>query len=243
MLFNENDERMSLIEKELLMPVLRAQSCERYRLAKPTRYTIYPYKEVDGKTTLISDQELKQKFPKAYSYLKKHKDILAARKDSRTTLGEKSAWYGLVRFGRRSVFEREKIVSPGEVKQNKFTLDMTGSAFSCARVFAITSESKKFSLRYLLGLLNSMLFEFYLHKTAPLKQGGYYSYSAGVLDALPIKVASQNRDIEALVDQILYTKKKDPNADTSALEKQIDEMVYALYGLTPEEIAIVEGKK
>lgn len=34
----------------------------------------------------------------------------------------------------------------------------------------------------------------------------------------------------------------DPNADTSALEKQIDELVYALYGLTPEEIAIVEGK-
>ncbi|MBI5057886.1 MAG: hypothetical protein HZB61_14835 [Nitrospirae bacterium] len=33
------------------------------------------------------------------------------------------------------------------------------------------------------------------------------------------------------------------NADTSALEKQIDEMVYALYALTPEEIAIVEGKK
>ena len=28
----------------------------------------------------------------------------------------------------------------------------------------------------------------------------------------------------------------------TATEKQIDEMVYALYGLTPEEIAIVEGK-
>ena len=35
---------------------------------------------------------------------------------------------------------------------------------------------------------------------------------------------------------------KDPNADTSALEQQIDEMVYELYGLTSEEIAIVEGK-
>ncbi|MBI4848028.1 MAG: hypothetical protein HY808_05545 [Nitrospirae bacterium] len=44
------------------------------------------------------------------------------------------------------------------------------------------------------------------------------------------------------VAQILAAKKKDPNTDTSALEKQIDEMVYALYGLTPEEIAIVEGK-
>ena len=36
--------------------------------------------------------------------------------------------------------------------------------------------------------------------------------------------------------------KKKPNAGTSAREKQIDDMVYALYGLTPEEIAIVEGK-
>jgi len=53
--------------------------------------------------------------------------------------------------------------------------------------------------------------------------------------------------------QILVAKKKQPpsspfdtwdlkNTDTSALEKQIDEMVYALYGLTPDEIAIVEGK-
>ena len=52
-----------------------------------------------------------------------------------------------------------------------------------------------------------------------------------------------------LVTQIFAAKKKDPQADTSALEKQIDEMVYALYNLTPskgsfrEEIAIVEGKK
>jgi len=50
------------------------------------------------------------------------------------------------------------------------------------------------------------------------------------------------------IARILAAKKKDPNADTSALEKQIDEMVRAgtealpLQSLTPEEIAIVEGK-
>ncbi|MFN3533709.1 MAG: hypothetical protein ACK41Q_14600 [Candidatus Brocadia sp.] len=44
-----------------------------------------------------------------------------------------------------------------------------------------------------------------------------------------------------LVDQILAAKKKDPNANTSALEQEIDEMVYKLYGLTEEEIAIVDG--
>jgi len=54
------------------------------------------------------------------------------------------------------------------------------------------------------------------------------------------------------VDQILTAKQQPPsspfakgelkNTDTSAPERRIDEMVYALCGLTPEEIAIVEGK-
>jgi hypothetical protein len=38
-------------------------------------------------------------------------------------------------------------------------------------------------------------------------------------------------------------KRKTSNADTSALERQIDQMVYKLYALTPEEIKIVEGEK
>jgi hypothetical protein len=46
-----------------------------------------------------------------------------------------------------------------------------------------------------------------------------------------------------LVDQIPSAKQKDLNVDTSALERQIDKMVYALYELTQEEIEIVEGKK
>ncbi len=50
------------------------------------------------------------------------------------------------------------------------------------------------------------------------------------------------RTFITLADQILTAKKEDPNANTSALEKQIAEMVYALYGLSPEEIAIVERK-
>ena len=42
-----------------------------------------------------------------------------------------------------------------------------------------------------------------------------------------------------MVNQIL-TKKKNPDADTSAMEQEIDRQVYVLYGLTPDEIKIVE---
>jgi hypothetical protein len=41
---------------------------------------------------------------------------------------------------------------------------------------------------------------------------------------------------------LLAAKQRDPEANTTALEREIDRHVYELYGLTEEEIAIVEGK-
>ncbi|MCS7011017.1 MAG: hypothetical protein NZL98_06590 [Anaerolineales bacterium] len=42
------------------------------------------------------------------------------------------------------------------------------------------------------------------------------------------------------MDKILKTRRANLNADTTALEREIDQQVYRLYGLTPEEIKIVE---
>ena len=42
------------------------------------------------------------------------------------------------------------------------------------------------------------------------------------------------------VDQILAAREYDAKADTSALERQIDKLVYRLFGLTPAEIKLVE---
>ena len=63
---------------------------------------------------------------------------------------------------------------------------------------------------------------------------------------LPIKtITPQNKPlvqhIEKLVDHILHLNQTHGcSADTSALETQIDQLVYKLYGLTPEEIEIIE---
>jgi adenine-specific DNA-methyltransferase len=63
------------------------------------------------------------------------------------------------------------------------------------------------------------------------------------LSSLPIKIPKDKSIFIKLVDQILTAKKSDPKADTTALEKAIDQLVYQLYGLTEEEIKIVEGGK
>jgi hypothetical protein len=56
----------------------------------------------------------------------------------------------------------------------------------------------------------------------------------------PEPLAVQKSPLPRLVDQIVVAKPRDARTDTSELEQEIDRHVYALYGLTPEEIKIVE---
>jgi adenine-specific DNA-methyltransferase len=64
-----------------------------------------------------------------------------------------------------------------------------------------------------------------------------------VFRLFPIKIASKEtqKPIINLVDQILTLKKTNPQADTSDLENEIDELVYQLYELTPEEVEVVKN--
>jgi hypothetical protein len=64
------------------------------------------------------------------------------------------------------------------------------------------------------------------------------------LRKFPFKKCSieKQKPIISLVEQILSIMKNDINANTSIMESEIDHLVYELYGLTEEEIRIVEGQ-
>ena len=244
LMFDKDDLSSINIETEILLPVLRAENCSKWNASEPTKYVIYPYFEKDGKTCLYSENDLKKKFPKAYKYLYSNRDVLANRKDSRVTMEEKGHWYGLVRFGRKEMFNKLKIISPGEVQSHKFCLDDTKSGFSCARVFAITLNNSEYNIKYVLGIMNTDIMKNFIQSIASLKSGGYYQYSSNILNRCPIPSAppAQQKPIIALVDKILAAKKDDPQADTSKEEAEIDRLVYALYGLSEDEIKVVEGR-
>jgi len=57
---------------------------------------------------------------------------------------------------------------------------------------------------------------------------------------IPPTTTEKQASLIKLVDRILAAKVRDARADTSEMEQEIDRHVYALYGLTPEEIKIVE---
>jgi len=58
-------------------------------------------------------------------------------------------------------------------------------------------------LYYILAILNSKLTQFYLQSIAPLKQGGYYSYSSNTINAIPIIIAEEQKTLKNLAEQIL----------------------------------------
>ena len=58
---------------------------------------------------------------------------------------------------------------------------------------------------------------------------------------VPPTTKKQRTLLEKLVNQILAAKKSNPQADTTTLEAEIDQLVYQLYQLTETEIKIIES--
>ncbi|MCL4386460.1 MAG: N-6 DNA methylase [Cyanobacteria bacterium] len=186
LMIDEHKIKKEGFEKEIILPIIRSSDPKKYYLSPPTKYVIYPYKFINGNTKLIDEKTLEKSYPIVYRYLSKNKETLLKRRDSRRTFEGKDNWYGLVRFGRLNIFEKIKIVTPGEVKEHKFAIDNTKSGYSFARVYAITVNDIKIDIYYVLAILNSKLIRFYLQSFAPSKQGGYYTYSSTILNKVPI---------------------------------------------------------
>ncbi len=101
----------------------------------------------------------------------------------------------------------------------------------------------KIIYKYLLGLLNSSLMDFLYHDLVNEDNRIFPEVKPIQLFKLPIKIATDElqKQVEMNIENIIALKKENPEADTTVFETQIDHLVYALYDLTAEEIAIVEG--
>ena len=97
--------------------------------------------------------------------------------------------------------------------------------------------------KFLLGILNSKVICFYLNLIAETSGMGTSRWINKHVKEFPIPMVARNKQapIIQLVDQILEIRYTDPVTDITAQEREIDRLVYALYGLTEEEIAAVEN--
>ncbi len=106
----------------------------------------------------------------------------------------------------------------------------------------LLSDNDGYSLKYILALLNSSLFDFIYWTINPERGEALAEVKAMHLDQLPIKQISKSdpQPFIDLVDKVLLAKQE--GKESKDLESEIDTLVYKLYGITEMERKIIDEK-
>lgn len=247
------------LEPATLRIPLFASDFSRYQFHPSGKWqVIFPYKVQNGESELIAESEFRKKYPKAYNHLHSRKADLLKRKQF-------SEWFGYSAPRNLPVHDRAQICVPLLADRGLFSLippnvrrklsPMASGGFTVA-----LSDSVNVKPEYVLGLLNSKLLFWRLRQMSNLFRGGWITCTKQYFGELPIhqidfsipeEKAKHDRMVE-LVEQMVSAQKqlaaaqsdKDKDFYTNrcdGLDRQIDALVYDLYGLTADEIKIVDG--
>jgi type I restriction-modification system DNA methylase subunit len=235
------------LESDLLYPLIKGTEMRAYEILETDKVILFPYSE--GK--LINPGKMASNFPKVFAYLKNHEKYLDKRERGRFKGKE---FYQYSRSQALDVMWRTKVITPDLAPHPRFNLDQEGKYFftgGASGGYGILVNDEKYILP-LLGLLNSSLFDWYIKKSSSTFRGGFYSYESRFIRDFPTYEPERLKDIDTMVQKILDIKVKMSDSNNtvkqvlaSQLEKakdEIDQFIYQLYGLTKEEIDVIEAK-
>jgi hypothetical protein len=246
-----------VLDSESVLYFLQGREIKSYRLQPSGKVAIMPYQVEGSRARLIPEDEFQQQFPNTYRYLVRNKKYLENRENGRHRGFQ---WYGYGRVQNIDLMLMPKILVPDIADRACFAIDERGD-YAFTSGYGITlKKSVAESPKYILGLLNSRVLDFFLKKVSTPLRGGFFRYFTQFIEQLPIRAidfsdasdrARHDRMVQ-LVEQMLslhkqLTAAKTPQDQTvlqrqiDATDRQIDQLVYELYGLTEEEIRIVEG--
>ena len=221
--------------KEIIKPMLRGRDIKRYTYEFADKWLINTHNGVKSKN--IDPIDINN-----YPAIKKHLDQYSTEITKRLDQGDTP--YNLRACAYLEDFEKPKIIYQEITQELNFYYDES-EFYTNNKCFIITHNTSNKKLYILLAILNSQIGHFWIRRnTVPLGNKGY-ELRAIFMENLPIPTATpeQQAPIIALAQACITTKEKDKNADISSLQNQIDKLVYALYGLSEEEISVVEGNK
>ena len=234
---------------ELIKPFLVGRDIRRYMPPRSDRWLIFTRRGVDIK-----------KYPAIEKHLLQFKEQLTPKPKNwkgENWKGRKPGsykWYEIQdSIDYYAEFEKPKIIVPAIVQNASYAFDTNGY-YSNDKITIIPTEDL-----FLVGIINSKVPDFFMHHISSTKQGGYFEYKPMYVSQLPIRVIdfsspsdkSRHDRIVSLVDSMLTLHRQLASAKSEAqkgiiqrqidaTDKEIDRLVYELYGLTAEEIAIVE---
>lgn len=263
--YSKATDRTYELEAGILKPLLKGSlDIKRYAIIEPDRWVIFPYRITQDDATLIPPKELAENYPRCWEYLKENKKRLESREHGRW---RGPHWYTFSRIQNLTQFDRLKILTPSIAKNASFACDMEGKYYFVGSgggggggYGIILKPDVKIHPYYVTALLNSKLLDFYLKKISTPFRSGFYAYNRQYIEQIPIRLIDFNNpaekklhdDLVALVDVILALHQQLQQAvgaereqlqhQIEKTDREIDERVYNLYGITDAELVLVEAK-
>jgi len=235
--------------QEIIKPFVVGRDIKRYQPINTKNYLIFiPSGWTNKKTSRNAWNWFISEYPAIANYLWQYEQAAKKRWDK----GE--YWWELRSCSYYEEFEKPKIIFPDISLHGNFTLDQSGGLFTVNTSYIIPINNL-----FLIGLLNSKLFTYTYGKISSSYRGGYLRYIYQYVAQLPIKnigiINNKEKNLSSsiitMVDRMLDLHKRTPQTpfeqeqlarEIAATDAQIDRLVYELYGLTEEEIKIVEGE-
>ena len=258
LIYNNNDKRSALFSK------IEQQNKPLKQLAK-TICGLTPYRLGKGSPKQTKEIVQKRSFDASYKKDDTYRQYIMGRDFHRYIWQfEKERWisYGdwLAEPRYTAPFsDDEKIVIRQTADRIIGQLDFN-QFLSLKNVHNIRITSKGLAYPYLLGILNSKLISWWYQQLIPEKGRVFAEVKVVNLKKIPIKTIDFSNESEKIlhdslvnfVQQILDLHKKLAEAreprtretlqrQIDAVDAQIDRLVYELYGLTEEEVKVVEG--
>lgn len=212
------------IEKDILKPWIKGRCINKYKVNRNNLYIIY--------SDLINNEDY---YKNSISYIAKHRQKLDRRREC---IKGVRRWYELQWGREQRLFDMKKIVFPYKSSCNRFALDE--GSYSSADVYGMYIKKEfesKLSYEFLMGILNSKLYEFYFKSFGKKLGDNLYDYYPNTVMRLIIP-NNEDRFISKGIKSLLST------CDENSMQKimlDIDKRIYDIFNICKEEIEIIEG--
>ena len=210
---------------EIIKPVVRGRDIQRYKAQWARLWLIDSHNGFGNVPAINIDG-----YPAVKAHLNGYYERLEKRYDKGRTP------YNLRNCAYHEDFAKEKLFWMDLTDRGRFAYE-NGEMFCVNTAFMMTGQA----LKYLCAVLNSKLITWFMSQTALNSGMGVTRWIGHTVEQIPVpKVTAEKQGLMVgQVDRILTTKVADPAADTSKEDGEINQLVYELYGLTTDEVAMV----
>ena len=216
-------------ESALLHPVLVGGEIDKWLIRDTRHLIIYPNKNAGI-----------EKFKNIYAYLQPFQQQLSQKRETRNgTL----PWWCLHWPRYPELFSGRKIVMRQTSDSIRATIDDDDYFVLNSILVLKLKPDALISYEATLAILNSSLTKF-IYRSLTQEEGRTFAEvkPKNVRKLLIPKLSKDDAQaLEKLTNRILAAKHRDAEADTTAPQREIDELLYSLYGLTKEEKALVQS--